>query len=656
MEAQRTVFAQCIELLPLNGDQVYSCCDVRSAILFGSANAINCICSWVIAISNFTDSQRRLTAAGSLLLAFFALTFAGLLAWSALAQANTQDLIPAASSSSLTSTFSSSGVSQADDFLPVDQAYQLLLENRDEQTVDFSWAIADGYYLYRHAFAASMQAADESIEELTLDIPAGKAKTDEYFGDVEVYYHNAIASVKIPAGAARLSIRYQGCADAGLCYPPKTRYFERVSDQSFTEVDGFASSAQGDAAASNSMAPKPAGETSFLLMALFAFLGGAILNLMPCVFPVLALKVLGLVNASSVSLREQRAHGLSYTLGVVCSFLAMAGMLLALRAAGEALGWGFQLQTPWLVALLVYLFFALGLSMSGFLEFGASWAGVGQQLTEKSGHRGSFFTGVLAVIVASPCTAPFMGAALGFALVQPPLAALTIFAALGLGMAAPFLLLVGIPSLAARLPKPGAWMNTFKEWMAIPLYITAIWLIWVVGRQTGVNGMALVLCGCVLIYMALWFWRDRSIVKRAASVAALTIAMIALAGPWLQQRAEPTVAAGSVYSAERVLELRAAGKPVFVNFTADWCITCLANERVALSQQLVLAAFTERNVAYLKGDWTNSDPKITEVLAQYGRSGVPLYLLFPADPSAPATVLPQLLTTDIVLQALETLN
>lgn len=599
----------------------------------------------MIIIANFTKpfawSYGSFFAVIGLLFAVFAASFAS-------AQTNKQD------------PFSSALISQADDFLPVDQAYQLLVEARNDNTADFSFAIADGYYLYRHAFAATLHTGDGSVAELALDIPAGKAKTDEYFGDVEVYYHNANASVSIPPGDARVSIRYQGCADAGLCYPPKTRYFERVAGQPFAEVDGFVSVeavAPSSAAALAQAAPPVSGrESSIWLMALFAFIGGAILNLMPCVFPVLALKVLGLVNASSVSLREQRAHGLSYTLGVVVSFLAMASLLLALRAAGEALGWGFQLQTPWLVALLVYLFFALGLSMSGLLEFGARWAGVGQQLTEKSGHSGSFFTGVLAVIVASPCTAPFMGAALGFALVQPPLIALTIFAALGLGMAAPFMLLVGIPALAGMLPKPGAWMSSFKEWMAIPLYITAIWLIWVVGRQTGVNGMALVLCGCVLIYMALWFWRDKSVVKRVASVAALTAAMLALTGPWLQQRAESTANAGSAYSAQRVLDLRAAGKPVFVNFTADWCITCLANERVALSQQTVLSAFRDNKIAYLKGDWTNSDPEITKVLAQYGRSGVPLYLLFPADPSAPATVLPQILSTDIVLRALESLD
>ncbi len=563
---------------------------------------------------------------------------------------------PVSAQSNKQDPFSSALISQADDFLPVDEAYQLLVEGRPEGVVDFSWAIADGYYLYRHAFAAKLPGAYDSESELAMDIPPGKAKTDEYFGDVEVYYHNAIATVTLPPNEAKLSIRYQGCADAGLCYPPKTRYFERVDGQQFVEIDNFSNQTGSSGGAADANSRVSESETSFLLMAVFAFLGGAILNLMPCVFPVLALKVLGLVNASSVSLQEQRAHGLSYTAGVVASFLAMAALLLALRAAGEALGWGFQLQTPWLVALLVYLFFALGLSMSGFVELGASWAGVGQQLTEKSGHSGSFFTGVLAVVVASPCTAPFMGAALGFALVQPPAMALTIFAALGLGMAAPFLLLVGIPALASRLPKPGAWMNTFKEWMAIPLYLTAIWLIWVVGRQTGVNGMALVLCGCVMIYMALWFWRAGSIVKRITAALALALAVAALAGPWLQQRAEPTANAGSVYSAERVLELRASGKPVFVNFTADWCITCLANERVALSQDAVLSAFRENNVAYLKGDWTNSDPRITEVLAQYGRSGVPLYLLFPADPSAAATVLPQILTTDIVLNALDSLN
>lgn len=541
------------------------------------------------------------------------------------------------------------------DFLPVEEAYKLLAERNDDGELSFSWSIAQGYYLYGHAFSAAQQV-DGAEQALALEIPPGLAKTDEYFGDVEVYYNN-VQLFANDSGGSQFSVTSQGCADAGLCYPPRTQYFSVSGEGELTEQRSFlnASVTNADSAVTNAggAEAQQSSQPSFLLMALFAFLGGVVLNLMPCVFPVLALKVLSLVNASSISRQEQQAHGLSYSAGVVGSFLLVGGVLLALRAAGEALGWGFQLQTPWLVACLAFLFFALALSLSGFIEFGAGWAGAGQDLTERSGHSGSFFTGVLAVVVASPCTAPFMGAALGFALVQPPISALSIFAALGVGMAAPFLLLVLVPQFATVLPKPGAWMVSFKEIMAIPLYLTVIWLVWVVGRQTGVDGMATVLSGCVLIYIALWLWRSGSGVKRAASAVALVAAVALATGPLLDRKPRATESVANAYSAEKVLQLRASGKAVFVNLTADWCITCLANERVALSKPSVMQAFDRTNVAYLKGDWTNNDPVITDLLRQYDRSGVPLYLLFPADPSKPAEILPQVLTPSIVIGALE---
>jgi len=540
------------------------------------------------------------------------------------------------------------------DFLPVEEAYKLLAERSANGELSFSWSIAEGYYLYGHAFSGAAIIGDEE-QEMALNIPPGLAKTDEYFGDVEVYYHNALVSAHALQEAGQFSITSQGCADAGLCYPPRTQYFAVAESGKLIEQESFGVAGENAASGAGKLDSDDAAPTSFLMMALFAFLGGMVLNLMPCVFPVLALKVLGLVNAGVISREEQKAHGLSYSVGVVVSFLAVGGVLLALRAAGDALGWGFQLQTPWIVAGLAYLFFALALSLSGFIEFGASWAGAGQNLTERSGHSGSFFTGVLAVVVASPCTAPFMGAALGFALVQPPLTALSIFAALGLGMAAPFVLLVWVPALAQRLPRPGPWMLTFKEVMAVPLYVTAIWLVWVVGRQTGVDGMAAVLIGCVFVYLALWLWRVNGVVRRVLAAASLALAIGLVAGPLLKEKAASGVQASNAYSAERVLRLRANGQPVFVNLTADWCITCLANERVALSKSSVMEAFSESNVAYLKGDWTNNDPLITDLLRQYGRSGVPLYLLFPADASRPAQILPQILTPNIVIAAVRDL-
>ncbi|MFK8018526.1 MAG: protein-disulfide reductase DsbD family protein [Pseudomonadales bacterium] len=536
------------------------------------------------------------------------------------------------------------------EFLPVEEAYKLLAERSSNGDLSFSWSIAEGYYLYGHAFSGAVIKGDEE-QEMVLNVPPGLAKTDEYFGDVEVYYHNALISAQPALEAEQFSITSQGCADAGLCYPPRTQYFAVAESGELLEQDSFGVVGENAVSVESRPDGSDAPSTSFLMMVLFAFLGGMVLNLMPCVFPVLALKVLGLVNAGVISREEQKAHGLSYSVGVVVSFLAVGGVLLALRAAGEALGWGFQLQTPWIVASLAYLFFALALSLSGFIEFGASWAGAGQNLTERSGHSGSFFTGVLAVVVASPCTAPFMGAALGFALVQPPLMALSIFAALGLGMAAPFVLLVWVPALAQMLPRPGPWMVTFKEVMAVPLYVTAIWLIWVVGRQTGVDGMAAVLIGCVLIFLALWLWRGDGLVRRLLAFVSLALAISLAAGPFLKERVLSSAQASNAYSAEKVLQLRANGQPVFVNLTADWCITCLANERVALSKSSVMEAFSEANVAYLKGDWTNNDPLITELLRQYDRSGVPLYLLFPADASEPAQILPQILTPSVVIDA-----
>ncbi|MDR2212135.1 MAG: thioredoxin family protein [Pseudomonadales bacterium] len=396
----------------------------------------------------------------------------------------------------------------------------------------------------------------------------------------------------------------------------------------------------------------------------FALLGGLILNLMPCVFPVLSLKVLSLANSAHGPQREQRLHGLAYTGGVLASFLALALVLLLLQASGAAIGWGFQLQQPWFVAALVFLFFVLGLSMSGVVEFGASLMGVGVELQDREGYAGSFFTGVLASVVASPCTAPFMGAALGFAFTQSMPVALTVFLSLGLGMALPFLVLSFVPALARLLPKPGVWMLGFRQFLAFPLYATAVWLLWVLGQEGGVNAMALVAAGCVLLALGAWSWQRTHRrggvwhkVWLTVSLGSVVMAGSMLFSPLLRGVDGSTVAAASdanfePYSAARLAALRAEGKPVFVNMTAAWCITCLVNEKVALGGEAVTDAMAQKGITYLKGDWTNNDPAITEVLRRYDTSGVPLYLLFPADPEAPAEVLPQILTEGTVLEAL----
>jgi thiol:disulfide interchange protein DsbD len=390
------------------------------------------------------------------------------------------------------------------------------------------------------------------------------------------------------------------------------------------------------------------------MMLLFAFLGGLILNLMPCVFPVLSIKALALAQSGGESRAVQRSHALAYTAGVVLSFLAVAGLLLVLRAGGASLGWGFQLQSPVFVAVLIYVLFALGLSMSGLVEFGGRLMGAGQSLAAKPGHAGAFFTGVLAVLVASPCTAPFMGAALGFALTQSAWVSLTVFAALGLGLAAPFLAIGFIPALARKLPRPGAWMVTFRQAMAFPLYLTVVWLLWVLARQTDADAVGLVLVG--LTGLAFGLWLKSRAVKYAPAVV-IVVALGALAHPALRA-APPAVAGAGIdaaawqpYSADRVQALAAGGQTVFVNFTADWCLTCKVNERTTLASARVQRAFAEHNIALVKGDWTRYDPAITAALAEHGRSGVPLYLV--VRPDGEADVLPQILTPGGVIEALK---
>ena len=392
------------------------------------------------------------------------------------------------------------------------------------------------------------------------------------------------------------------------------------------------------------------------LALLLALLGGLALNLMPCVFPVLSLKALNLVE-NLHSPAAARRDGLAYLAGTVAGFVALAAALLALRGAGQNLGWGFQMQSPVLVAALAYLMVALGLNLSGAFVLGARLGGVGQSLTEGSGARAAFFTGLLACIVATPCTAPFMGPAVGYALTQPTALALAIFAALGLGLALPIVALSFLPLLARFLPRPGAWMNTFKQLMAWPLYLTAVWLVWVLMRQAGADGTALVLLGLVVLIAALLLHgsfqlRAPSWPRRLGTALLLLLALSPLAA--LQPQAESTSAQGKLWtawSAQRLDELRRDGKPVLVNMTAAWCITCLANERVALSSDAFAQQLQRDGIAYLKGDWTSQDAAITNYLAGFGRNSVPLYVLYPRNGGTPE-VLPQLLTPSLVADAL----
>ena len=419
-------------------------------------------------------------------------------------------------------------------------------------------------------------------------------------------------------------------------------------------VAGVSSGASGTAGAGSSMSLWAALGT--------ALLGGLILNLMPCVFPVLSLKLIGLAQHRTQS-GPLAAHGVAFAAGVVLSFVLLAALLIGLQQAGSALGWGFQLQTPWVVAALTVLFFAIGLNLLGVFEMtlgtGVANMKAADALAHKSDWRGSFGTGILAVIVASPCTAPFMGAALGYAITQPAVIALSVFAALGVGMAAPYVLLTLFPALLAKLPRPGRWMELFKQFMAFPMFATCVWLLWVLAQQVDAGGVALALGVLVAVGFTLWALglsqRGARVFRWVAAaggmLTALTFAPIATSEALAPGTRSTADAGWTEYSAEKLAQLRADGKAVFVDFTAAWCVTCQVNKRVALRADSVKARFAADNVVLMRADWTNRDEKITQALAQFGRNGVPLYVLY--DRKGEAAVLPELLTEGIVLTALD---
>jgi thiol:disulfide interchange protein DsbD len=411
-------------------------------------------------------------------------------------------------------------------------------------------------------------------------------------------------------------------------------------------------------------AAPPASPLGLPLAIAFAIVGGMLLNLMPCVFPVLSLKVLGFAHHAQDRARLL-AGGLAYTAGVVVSFVALAALLLALRAGGEQLGWGFQLQSPVVVAVLAALFTLIGLNLVGVFEFGSVLPD--RVATAQARHPlvDSVLTGVLAVAVAAPCTAPFMGASLGFALTLPALQALAVFAALGLGMALPYLAASAFPAVARLLPRPGAWMATFKTLMAFPMFGTVVWLVWVLGQQVGIDGAAALLGTLVLLAFAAWALgspTNSPRVRRVWGAVGVLLLGLSLAwvGPALRQPA--LAAAGSVpvgegwlpWSPERVAEASASGQPVFVDFTAAWCVTCQYNKRTTLASAEVKSAFADRQVLLLRADWTRRDAAISAELTRLGRSGVPVYALYAPGNPVPR-LLSEILSVDEVTGALSAL-
>ncbi|WP_337244017.1 protein-disulfide reductase DsbD [Luteimonas sp. gir] len=593
------------------------------------------------------------------------------------------------------------------DALPAERAFAFEAIAQDGNTLLMRFTPAPGYYLYqdRNRFTVEGAAGIRAGEPRW---PAGKAHHDDHFGAVTVYFDQVDVPLPVlrsrpDAAEVEVVATFQGCQTDGICYPPMTRRVQvtlpagttttaaTAPDTSTPEAapagtadaapapadanattprspeaapDGAVAVAAGsDAVADNAARTRPptTPRTSLLAALVLALLGGLVLNLMPCVLPILSLKVLGLAQSGGSRARA-RAHALWYTAGVLVAFAAVGLLVLALRAAGQALGWGFQLQQPWFVAALVYLMFAVGLSLSGVFTLGGRVGNLGQALAARTGPSGDFFTGVLACVVASPCIAPFMGGALAYAFAAPAALALAVFLMLGLGLALPFLLIGLVPALADRLPKPGAWMETFKQALAFPMYLTALWLLWVFGRQAGVNAMTLLLAGLVLFALALWWFERRRWtgggISRALALALLVVSLLPAAYAVRDAQADTprAIAADTddevAYSAQRLQALREAGTPVFVNMTADWCVTCKANERRVLSQPPFRDALARAGATYMVGDWTNVDPQIGAFLEAHGAVGVPLYVVYPRG-GGEGEVLPALLSEAVVTGALE---
>lgn len=588
--------------------------------------------------------------------------------------------------------------------LPPEQAFVFEAIAGDGNTILMRFTPAKGYYLYRDRNTFRIDGA-EGIAAGTPKWPKGVAHRDEHFGEVTVYFDQVDVPLPVrrrmpDAAEVSLTATFQGCQADGICYPPMTRTVQValpagtletaaeaqaaiIAERDSTavapalpvETDAIDADAAPatvdvpetstpDASADNaSRTSAPGAQASLPKGGLFgalllALLGGLILNLMPCVLPILSLKALGLAQ-SGESRQRARSHALWYTAGVLVAFAAIGLIAVALRATGQALGWGFQLQQPWFVAALVYLMFAVGLSLSGVFSLGGGVGNLGSALATRSGPVGDFFTGVLACVVASPCIAPFMGGALAFAFASSTWLALAVFLMLGLGLALPFLLIGFVPALANRLPKPGAWMDTFKRALAFPMYLTAIWLAWVLGKQRGVDAMALVAVGLALFALALWWHEHRrfkpGIAGRAFALALLVLSLLPImrvATMDAPARNAATAEGEVAYSAERLQALRDEGRVVFVNMTADWCVTCKANERRVLARAPFRDALQGADAVYMVGDWTDVDDHIGAYLAQHNAVGVPLYVVYPAN-GGEGEVLAAILTDAIVVSALE---
>ncbi|MHC1663068.1 protein-disulfide reductase DsbD family protein [Stenotrophomonas maltophilia] len=597
--------------------------------------------------------------------------------------------------------------------LPSEQAFGFDAIASDGNTLLLRFSPAPGYYLYRDRTSLKLEGSAGVLAD-TPRWPAAQSHRDEHFGDVSVYFNQ----VEVPLPLRRtvtdavdstLVVTFQGCQTDGICYPPMTRRVKLSipagkisahagqpaprsemirplpagsaapreaangtplrllptvpnSEPARADVDGAQAGFAADARGDNALRTRPPATTpdpdrSFLWVLLLALAGGLVLNLMPCVLPILSLKVLGLAQ-SGESAERARSHAMWYTLGVLVAFAVIGALMVGLRMLGNAVGIGFQLQHPGVVAALAYIMFAVGLSLSGVFTLGGGLGNLGQSLARRSGPAGDFFTGALACVVGSACVGPFMGGAVAYAFVATPVQAMAVFLFLGLGLALPFLLIGFVPALARRLPKPGPWMETLKHVLAFPMYATALWLLWVLGKQRGVDGMALALGGLLLLALGLWlFERSRWRSQRAAGLLGVLLAIAALVPVWGVTQLKPPARAAQAtsenvveYSPQLLDRLRADNRVVFVNMTADWCVSCKANERAVLSRPEFRELLRRTNAVYMRGDYTNVDPQITAFLDEHKAVGVPLYVVY--GPGAPPTVLPTLLTQAVVEEAL----
>ena len=561
--------------------------------------------------------------------------------------------------------------------LPVTQAFALKPTIARPGTIALHFDIAPHYYLYRDRIHAKILTP--GVAAGALQTPAGTKEHDPYLGDVEIYHGAVDASLPYSTAGAmpatlKVEVGYQGCHEITpkICYPPHTETLilptsgggpiGAAGDGHAIDGGTITAALASSAAPAASVTPGNDAQassqigTSLALALLLAFAGGLILNLMPCVLPVLAIKAVGVLE-SGASRQRARIDALAYAAGVLATFFAIGLVILGLRGAGHAVGWGTQLQQPLIVAVLACVLFAVGLSMSGAVQFGARFANIGGSLGARGGAVGHFFTGVLAVIVASPCTAPFMGVALAYAFVAPAAHALLVMLVLGIGLALPLTLIGLVPALARLLPKPGRWMETLKQILAFPMYLSAVWLVWVLAHQRGADAVALVLVAMVLLAAAFWWHGRGDPARRMGHVFTLVLALAGLISLYAVARMAPpartaaTDAGSVVFSTAKLQSLRDAGTPVFVGIGADWCVTCKANEYAVLDTAGFRNLLAQTGAVYMKGDWTDVDPEIGAYLMSFHSPGVPLYVVYPRGGGA-GQALPTVLTASLVRAAL----